>query len=246
LAALLLVVTVAFLLTTSFSDPGIVPRKQWTRLIRGEDDDRKDELKDGEREEQSLSKICETCQVVRPARASHCSICDNCVEVFDHHCPFVNNCIGKRNYPFFLGFLLSVTLLAIVVMAGFVLSMRRDSQGDESMSTTMVVIVGVLLGLPTLLLSLALFSFCGWHVYLICSGKTTRERLKGLSSGRVSTGGCPCNVFGTWQKRGESLLGLSQRIHRSRLTHPPSNLQQRPNTAPGTGSAAVPSGTFVV
>ncbi|OIW18604.1 hypothetical protein TanjilG_13356 [Lupinus angustifolius] len=60
------------------------------------------------------SQLCATCKIVRPLRAKHCSTCDRCVEQFDHHCPWVSNCIGKKNkWDFFVFLVLEVSAMLV-------------------------------------------------------------------------------------------------------------------------------------
>ena len=44
-----------------------------------------------------IYNLCHTCKAVRPVRAKHCRQCNRCVEVLDHHCPWIDNCIGRKN-----------------------------------------------------------------------------------------------------------------------------------------------------
>lgn len=58
----------------------------------------------------SLTRLCHSCRCVRPLRAKHCRICNRCVSYFDHHCPFIYNCVGLRNRMWFFMFVLSVAI----------------------------------------------------------------------------------------------------------------------------------------
>ncbi|XP_042050864.1 protein S-acyltransferase 24-like [Salvia splendens] len=67
------------------------------------------------------SQLCATCKIVRPLRAKHCSTCDRCVEQFDHHCPWVSNCVGKKNKWDFI-FLLVLEVLALLISGSVALT----------------------------------------------------------------------------------------------------------------------------
>lgn len=54
---------------------------------------------------------CKTCKIIKPARSKHCKFCDKCIERFDHHCVWINNCVGVKNHKWFLAFLCSHILI---------------------------------------------------------------------------------------------------------------------------------------
>ena len=49
---------------------------------------------------------CAPCGGFKPAATHHCRVCRQCAEELDHHCPFTANCVGKKNFPYFFGFVL--------------------------------------------------------------------------------------------------------------------------------------------
>ncbi|KAI3444358.1 hypothetical protein Pfo_001023 [Paulownia fortunei] len=67
---------------------------------------------------------CNRCQNGKPPRCHHCSVCQRCVLKMDHHCIWVVNCVGARNYKFFLLFVLYTFLETImdtfVLLPGFI------------------------------------------------------------------------------------------------------------------------------
>eukprot|EP00826_Nyctotherus_ovalis_P033911 TRINITY_DN2770_c0_g1_i5.p1 TRINITY_DN2770_c0_g1~~TRINITY_DN2770_c0_g1_i5.p1 ORF type:complete len:322 (-),score=28.45 TRINITY_DN2770_c0_g1_i5:501-1466(-) len=179
-SGVLFVLTVVFFLLTSLSDPGIIPRKelfelfgpvpvQYTARVVEQYFSCERPTLEQLNEFHKVSKLCPTCRIQRPPRASHCPSCDNCIEVFDHHCPFVGNCVGKRNYRFFVIFLICLVLYGLSMIIGFVFTiLARDESYKVIRNTKVLIIVIVILG-AALVIPLALaIALLIYHLYLLC------------------------------------------------------------------------------
>ncbi|GMJ02383.1 hypothetical protein like AT5G05070 [Hibiscus trionum] len=191
---ILTVLDIGFLFLTSFGDPGIIPRN--SKPPESEDDNdlckstsfdwlsgkpgslRLPRIKEVKLEtgETVQVKFCETCLLYRTPRASHCSICNNCVQKFDHHCPWVGQCIGERNYPFFICFISSTTTLCIYVFTcSWVNILRQDCSFWTAVSRDAASVILILYCFIVVWFVGGLTVF---HFYLISTNQTTYESFR--------------------------------------------------------------------
>lgn len=61
-------------------------------------------------QDSELPSFCLTCNIRRPIRSKHCRACNRCVARFDHHCGWINNCVGINNFIVFMACLAGVVL----------------------------------------------------------------------------------------------------------------------------------------
>eukprot|EP00668_Euglena_longa_P012308 GGOE01014747.1.p1 GENE.GGOE01014747.1~~GGOE01014747.1.p1 ORF type:complete len:290 (+),score=77.22 GGOE01014747.1:59-928(+) len=82
--------------------PGTVPAEKFGFGVKGLAVDRR-------------QPKCQACMVYKPLRAHHCSKCQQCILQYDHHCPWINNCVGLRNKKHFLLFMLYANLNVVFI-----------------------------------------------------------------------------------------------------------------------------------
>jgi hypothetical protein len=80
--------------------------------------------------------------------------------VFDHHCPYINTCIGKRNYRWFITFVINLLLLGLCDVSGLCLFLFYDAEeedhDDRSFvdSDWVILLIVVIIAVAALLMTL--------------------------------------------------------------------------------------------
>lgn len=118
--------------------------------------------------------FCDKCNESKPLRAHHCSLCGICILKMDHHCPWINNCIGLNNHRFFVLFITHLCLFCLflivisvpVVYSNFFLHDKSLNDNEELLIFISIVSLAGFL--------LTLF-FSVWNWYLIIKGYTSIE-----------------------------------------------------------------------
>eukprot|EP00451_Oxyrrhis_marina_P008745 CAMPEP_0204324726 /NCGR_PEP_ID=MMETSP0469-20131031/10458_1 /ASSEMBLY_ACC=CAM_ASM_000384 /TAXON_ID=2969 /ORGANISM="Oxyrrhis marina" /LENGTH=361 /DNA_ID=CAMNT_0051306437 /DNA_START=75 /DNA_END=1160 /DNA_ORIENTATION=- len=201
----LTVISVVSFVCTVFSDPGVLPRREDPKetfdeaahLSRRQSPPRtQNVIVHGNA---VTLKWCHTCNIYRPPRSSHCSVCDTCVERFDHHCPWVGNCIGQRNYYLFYTFVTSTAILTVYCFSFVVAHVCRrvdERHGDtEDLGKELLQVLqdewasAIVAGF-TLCIMWFTCGLFGYHTYLIATSQTTYEQLRGPAPG------LPTSLFG--------------------------------------------------
>ena len=97
------------------SDPGFLEAKDnltWLQMVE---------------QKIHINEYCPYCRVKKTNKVKHCHVCKKCVSGFDHHCNWIDNCVGEKNKNKFLVFV-SITLLNLVF--NFCLGMTALKSGE--------------------------------------------------------------------------------------------------------------------
>ncbi|KAI5186832.1 hypothetical protein NEHOM01_1733 [Nematocida homosporus] len=115
-----------------------------------------------------VEPFCTSCGIFRPEHAFHCRDCRRCIARMDHHCPWIGNCIGEKNYPDFMALLGCETLQGVYAIF---LRLRYGWHSLEWSWPCFWFYAGLWVAL---LLFLLIFGLWGYFVILSAHGKTAR------------------------------------------------------------------------
>ncbi|EIN13917.1 zf-DHHC-domain-containing protein [Punctularia strigosozonata HHB-11173 SS5] len=150
------------------TDPGQVP-KDWQPDVQSEHGYEVKPLT-------GTPRYCRTCQSYKPPRAHHCKQCKRCVLRMDHHCPWVNNCIGFANYGHFIRFLFFVDVACIyhvtVITRRVFEGMGRGYWDEPSGVELIFIVLNYVTCVPVIC---AVGAFSIYHFYCLLANSTTIE-----------------------------------------------------------------------
>lgn len=161
-----------------------------------------------QRSVQKAVRYCEKCVSIKPDRSHHCSVCEVCTLKMDHHCPWVNNCVGFHNYKFFLLFLGYALTYCIFIATStarhflqiWLLQMKETSEdnskggeedeevvvesgespedGDHLINYGAAKYHILFVFVVSILFTMSICSLFGYHIWLVLHNRTTLEQFR--------------------------------------------------------------------
>ena len=112
-------------------------------------------------------KWCHSCNHHMPPRAKHCGTCHCCIDRHDHHCRFLSNCVGIRNYRSFVLLLVNSLVYSVFVVVVLLVGGVGGGTGWGLLvvSSACALILGQLVV---------------YHLRLVLKGSTSYEQFKGF------------------------------------------------------------------
>ena len=119
---------------------------------------------------------CRSCRTNRPERSHHCRQCNFCVLLMDHHCVWINNCVGFYNYGYYIRSCIYCWMGALYGTW----TLWPEIAAYSNTTTVMFpyqdvpnVVVGVWVLCVGVLVAFSILN--SWQLYLISSGMTSVE-----------------------------------------------------------------------
>lgn len=122
----------------------------------------------------STTRYCGICQQYKPARCHHCSDCGRCCLKMDHHCVWLNNCVGFGNYKQF--YLLAIwgsalcTFVFATLLQILIWQLTMDATAPASIQMLIIACFSFVLGMGC-------YALLIFHTFIIAKGRTTIEQI---------------------------------------------------------------------
>ena len=161
----------------------------------------------------NIWEICKFCKDIKPLRTHHCRICGICVIKMDHHCPWINNCIGQNNHRYFLLFLLHIylyTIFCTIFILPILFTEKKKYNKNININKYKKYNINEIeyLGFLGIVCIFIEMFFSGWNWFLAINGNTTLEYWS-KRTGYELFKGIKNYSFGTWRKNLFYIFGTS-------------------------------------